>query len=51
MKIFNRITDFVARVRLERLEAERAKQAADIEYIAMMTDVDLDTEEDDKDER
>ena len=47
MKLFNRVTDFVARLRLERMEAEAAKQHADIEYIAMMTDVELETEVDD----
>ena len=50
MKLFNRVTDFVARIRLERMEAEAARQNADIEYIAMMTDVELETEAENDDE-
>ena len=45
--IFNRNTESVAEKRKrERLEAESAKQQADIDYLAMMSDIEIPGEED-----
>ena len=45
--IFNRNTESVSEKRKrERLEAESAKQQADIDYLAMMSDIEIPGEED-----
>lgn len=43
--VFERVADLVTRRRIERLQAELANQKGITDYIAMMTDVDIPTEE------
>ncbi len=44
--IFKRNTESVADVRKrERMEAQNVKQQADIDYLAMMTDVEIPTDD------
>lgn len=50
MKIARLIGSLLSRHELENLKAATAQNAADIEYIAMMTDVELETEEGTNDE-
>ena len=51
MNIIIRKKDYVADKRIEALNAQLQQSKADIEYLAMMTDVELDTEEDVSDEQ
>lgn len=50
MKIFRKVTDFVYQRKVENAIAMAEKNKADLEYIAMMSDVELDDEEDLADE-
>lgn len=43
--IFEKETDLVMRRRMERLQADMLKQQATTDYIAMMADVEIPTEE------
>lgn len=43
--IFEKVFDLVTRRKVERLQAEVSKQQAQTDYIAMMTDVEIPTEE------
>lgn len=43
--IFEKVFDLVSRRKVERLQAEMNRQQAQTDYIAMMTDVEIPTEE------
>lgn len=50
MKIARLFGSLLSRHELENLKAETAQNAADIEYIAMMTDVELEAENEEENE-
>lgn len=45
MKILERVKDLVTRRRIERIQADLENQKATTDYIAMMADVEIPTEE------
>ena len=48
MKLKRRVMSPVDQARLENSETQAIRNAANIDYIAMMTDVEIPTEEEDK---
>lgn len=49
-KIYERVLDLVSKRKIETLQSELAKQAGIVDYIAMMSDVEIPMEDESNDE-
>ena len=49
-KIYERVLDLVSKRKIETLQSELAKQAGIVDYIAMMSDVEIPMEDENNDE-
>lgn len=48
-QIVEKVKDFISKRRIERLQTELEKQAGILDYIAMMTDVEIPADSEDND--